>query len=138
MDAHGYPITCTDTLRLLRETAATLTPESTEETLTAAVADGPYPAFTSVTWAPRPSAPPGVITDSYFAARQPDAGHAATVPEQHEAAMLDADRGRLLGALFPTVVVSLVGEDLLPVLAVILLAISLFVCHVISIHVKKA
>ena len=85
MDAHGYPINSTEALRLLRETAATLTPESTQATLSAAVADGPYQAFTSVTWGDCPSAPPGVNTDTYFAALPPDAGHAATIPEQHEA-----------------------------------------------------
>ena len=85
MDADGFPINCTDTLQLLLEAAATVTPESTQDAINAALADGPYPAFTSVTWGSCLSAPPDVNPKSYSASLPPDARHAATIREQHEA-----------------------------------------------------
>ena len=66
MDAHGYPINSAEALRMLRETAAQITAESAQETISATAPGGAQQAFTSVTW-DSTSTPPDVNTNPYFA-----------------------------------------------------------------------
>ena len=51
MDAHGYPINSAEYLRMLRESAAQITAESAQETISATAQAKPQKrAFTEHTW----------------------------------------------------------------------------------------
>ena len=92
MDAHGYPINSAEALRMLRETAAQITAESAQETISATAPGGAQQAFTSVTW-DSTSTPPDVNTNPCFAdLSEHEAslhrilhGQSATIDEEDEA-----------------------------------------------------